>query len=142
MDINVRAPLLLVQALIPHLAPKGARIVNISSVSCKYPISGLTVYATSKAALETLTRQWAVELAKKHNMTINAVNSGPLDKEPTLPKSEATINARKAITSITSAADRIGTGDDLAQIVAFLASEGARWVNGQIVGGNGGVTFF
>jgi len=142
MDTNVRGPLLLIQALIPHLAAEGARIINISSVSTKYPISGLSMYATSKAALESLTRQWAVELAKKHHLTVNAINCGPLDKEPTIPKTETVIKAREQVMSVTSAAHRIGTGDYLAQIVAFLPSEGSRWINGQVVCGNGGVTFF
>ncbi|MCJ1380523.1 hypothetical protein MMC17_003631 [Xylographa soralifera] len=142
MDTNVRGPLLLVQALIPHLACEGARIINISSVVTKYPVSGLNIYAPSKAALETLTRQWAVELAKKHHLTVNAINCGVLDKEPNIPPSEAVLQAREGIMSITSAAQRIGTGDDLAQIVAFLASEGSRWINGQVLCGNGGVTFF
>ena len=142
MDTNVRGPLLLVQALIPHLATEGARIINISSVATKYPVPGLNMYGTSKAALEALTRQWAIELAKKHQLTVNAINCGILDKEPNIVPSEAVIQTRQGIMSITSAAQRIGTGDDLAQIVAFLASEGSRWINGQVICGNGGVTFF
>ncbi|MCJ1402822.1 hypothetical protein MMC11_006043 [Xylographa trunciseda] len=142
MDTNVRGPLLLVQALIPHLAAEGARIINISSVSTKHPVSELVMYAISKAALESLTRQWAVELAKNHHLTVNAINCGPLDKEPTIPATELVVKARAKIMSVTSAANRIGICDDIAQIVAFLASEGSRWINGQVVCGNGGVTFF
>ena len=142
MDTNVRGPLLLVQTLIPHLASEGARIINISSVATKYPVSGLNMYGTSKAALERLTRQWAVELAKTHHLTVNAINCGVLDKEPSIVPSEAVVQAREGIMSVTSAAHRIGTGDDLAQNVAFLASEGSRWINGQVICGNGGVTYF
>ncbi|MCJ1476647.1 hypothetical protein MMC13_005315 [Lambiella insularis] len=57
MDTNVRGPLLLAQALIPHLTAKDARIINISSLSTTHSVPGLTMYATSKAALEALTRQ-------------------------------------------------------------------------------------
>ena len=73
---------------------------------------------------------------------VNAINCGVLDKEPNIVPSETVVQIRERIMSITSAAHRLGTGDDLAQIVAFLASDGSRWINGQVICGNGGVTFF
>ena len=71
-----QAPLLLTQALLPHLAP-ASRIINISSVGSRAGFAGLSVYCSSKAAIEGLTRCWAAELGK-NGTTVNAVNPGPV----------------------------------------------------------------
>lgn len=75
-NVNVLAPLLLTQAVAPHLpANRGGRIVNVSSVSSSIGYQGQSVYAGSKAALEAMTRTWSHELATR--ATVNAVNPGP-----------------------------------------------------------------
>ncbi|KAL4879515.1 hypothetical protein BJY04DRAFT_220110 [Aspergillus karnatakaensis] len=75
--INVLAPLLLTQAIAPHLPTnRTGRIVNISSVSSSLGFVGQTVYGGTKAALEAMTRTWARELADR--ATVNAVNPGPV----------------------------------------------------------------
>ncbi|KAL4868352.1 hypothetical protein BDV12DRAFT_209302 [Aspergillus spectabilis] len=75
--INVLAPLLLTQAVAPHLpTDRSGRIVNISSVSSSLGFVGQTVYGGTKAALEAMTRTWARELADR--ATVNAVNPGPV----------------------------------------------------------------
>lgn len=75
-SVNVLAPLLLTQALAPHLpTDRSGRIVNVSSVSSSIGYEGQSVYAGSKAALEAMTRTWSRELASR--ATVNAVNPGP-----------------------------------------------------------------
>ncbi|KAF4342390.1 3-oxoacyl [Fusarium beomiforme] len=75
-NVNVLAPLLLTQAVAPHLpANRAGRIVNVSSVSSSIGYQGQSVYAGSKAALEAMTRTWSRELATR--ATVNAVNPGP-----------------------------------------------------------------
>ncbi|KAF4964790.1 hypothetical protein FSARC_7324 [Fusarium sarcochroum] len=75
-NVNVLAPLLLTQAIAPHLpADRAGRIVNVSSVSSSIGYEGQSVYAGSKAALEAMTRTWSRELASR--ATVNAVNPGP-----------------------------------------------------------------
>ncbi|KAJ5113596.1 3-oxoacyl-(Acyl-carrier-protein) reductase [Penicillium angulare] len=75
--INVLAPLLLTQAVAPYLPnDRSGRIVNISSVSSSLGFVGQSVYGGTKAALESMTRTWARELADK--ATVNAVNPGPV----------------------------------------------------------------
>jgi NAD(P)-dependent dehydrogenase (short-subunit alcohol dehydrogenase family) len=74
--VNVLAPLLLTQAVAPHLpTDRSGRIVNVSSVSSSIGYEGQSVYAGSKAALEAMTRTWSRELAGR--ATVNAVNPGP-----------------------------------------------------------------
>ena len=73
--INVRGPLLLVQAAKPYLPnDRSGRIVNISSVASSLGLAGHTLYGASKAALEGMTRTWSRELAER--ATVNAVNPG------------------------------------------------------------------
>lgn len=75
-NVNVLAPLLLTQALVPYLPQdRSGRIVNVSSVSSSIGYEGQSVYAGSKAALEAMTRTWSRELASR--ATVNAVNPGP-----------------------------------------------------------------
>ncbi|KAL4725254.1 L-xylo-3-hexulose reductase [Fusarium chlamydosporum] len=75
-NVNVLAPLLLTQAVAPHLPTnRSGRIVNVSSVSSSIGYQGQSVYAGSKAALEAMTRTWSRELATR--ATVNAVNPGP-----------------------------------------------------------------
>lgn len=76
-NVNVLAPLLLTQALVPYLPKdRSGRIVNVSSVSSSIGYEGQSVYAGSKAALEAMTRTWSRELASR--ATVNAVNPGPV----------------------------------------------------------------
>jgi NAD(P)-dependent dehydrogenase (short-subunit alcohol dehydrogenase family) len=74
--VNVLAPLLLTQAVAPHLpTDRSGRIVNVSSVSASIGYLGQSVYAGSKGALEVMTRTWARELGER--ATVNSINPGP-----------------------------------------------------------------
>ncbi|KAF4125574.1 Short-chain dehydrogenase [Geosmithia morbida] len=75
-DVNVLAPLMLMQAVAPHLPrDRSGRVVNVSSVSSSIGYEGQSVYAGSKAAIESMTRCWSRELADR--ATVNCVNPGP-----------------------------------------------------------------
>lgn len=113
----------------------GGRIVNISSSRVHFPASGTTVYAGSKAAIELLTAIWARELGVK-GITVNAVAPGPtipgmFERAPESMKEEARHS---------SPFSRIGTADEVADVVAFLCSDEARWITGQTILVNGGIT--
>lgn len=131
--LNVRAPLLLLQAVRPHLRAPG-RIINISSVGGRHGFKDLSLYCSSKAALEGMTRCWAAELGGEGH-TVNAVNPGPVksDMLENIPKD--IVEMQKSQTPIQN---RVGTVDDVAQIVAWLASEESRWVTGQVISASGG----
>ncbi|KIY48843.1 NAD(P)-binding protein [Fistulina hepatica ATCC 64428] len=78
-DVNVRAPILMAQAVLPHLG-KRSRIINISSVAGRLGYGGATLYCSSKAALEGFTRSLAGELGAQGH-TVNAIAPGPVVTE-------------------------------------------------------------
>jgi 3-oxoacyl-[acyl-carrier protein] reductase len=140
MSVNVRAVIFMTQAFLAHINP-GGRIVNLSSISPRGGYTTQTVYAASKAAVEGLTRVWAKELGQKYNITVNAVNPGPVDTDMYRATGEVHLARIEEENKKTSAAARVGTADDVADIVIFLCEERARWVTGDIVCANGGILF-
>ncbi|KAK3384131.1 hypothetical protein B0T24DRAFT_73431 [Lasiosphaeria ovina] len=143
MDTNVRAPLMLVQAALPHI-PRGGRIINISSFATRTVNIGpgippMPLYVASKLAVEGLTQNWAVEFGQSRGITSNAVSVGFVETDLIAAMPAEQKEQIKAGNIWRVAADaRAGTPDDVAQVVAFLASEGARWVTGSTVSANGG----
>lgn len=137
MNINLRAPLLLVRALAPHMH-RGGRIISLSSILAHTPVPGYDVYAASKSGLEALTRQWAITLGKSAGLTANAIVCGAVETDIIKNAPREVLDAVKGQTA---AEGRLGRTDDVAQVVAFLAGEGSRWVTGQCVGVHGGVRF-
>ncbi|KAF5588310.1 hypothetical protein FPANT_6665 [Fusarium pseudoanthophilum] len=127
--LNVRAPLLLLQAIKPHLP---------SSVGARCGFKNLSLYCASKAALEGLTRSWAAELGVEGH-TVNAVNPGPVQSDllDNIPKEIIDMQKKQ-----TAAGNRLGEVDDVAQIVAWLASEESRWITGQAVSASGGLEMY
>ncbi|KND91127.1 Short-chain type dehydrogenase/reductase [Tolypocladium ophioglossoides CBS 100239] len=138
MQVNAKAPLELVCAMVPRLPPTGGRIIGISSVLAQRPDVPFAAWAASKAALECLSRYWAMELASAHGLTSNVVAIGPTltDYHAQDPP-----EVLKELSELPSAAKRLATPDDIAQIVAFLASDSGRWINGDVIQGNGGMHF-
>ena len=136
-NLNVRAPFLLVQAALPHLRRPG-RIINISSVGGRAAFPQTGIYTSSKAALEGLTRAWAVDLGKD-GTTANAVLPGPVQSEMLESVPKEIINGQKAATPVEN---RIGTAQEVAGIVSFLAEERSRWVTGQCISASGGYLMF
>lgn len=132
-DLNVRAPILMLQAVLPYLRAPG-RIINIGSVGGRSGFKELSVYCSSKAALEGLTRCWAAELGGAGH-TVNSVNPGPVQTElmDNIPKE--TIEMQKAQTPIEN---RVGTVEDIAPVVVWLASEESGWITGQVISASGG----
>ncbi|KAI1014480.1 hypothetical protein LB504_012083 [Fusarium proliferatum] len=137
--LNVRAPLLLLQAAKPYLPSSGGgRIINISSVGARCGFKNLSLYCASKAALEGLTRSWAAELGEEGH-TVNAVNPGPVQSDLLDNIPEEIIDTQK---KQTAAGNRLGEVDDVAQVVAWLASEESRWITGQALSASGGLEMY
>ncbi|KAJ1711965.1 gluconate 5-dehydrogenase [Aspergillus flavus] len=136
-DLNVRGAIFLTQAVLPHLRAPG-RIINISSVGARAGFANLSIYCSSKAALEGLTRCWAAELGDAGH-TVNAVNPGPVQTAllENIPKE--LVEMQKSATPVEH---RVGTIDDVAQVVAWLASEESRWVSGQAIAASGGFAMY
>ena len=132
-DLNVRAVILMCKAVLPHLRRPG-RIINISSTGSRSGFAGLSLYCSSKAALEGLTRCYAAELGSAGH-TVNAVNPGPVATDLLKGVPESIVDGQKASTPVEN---RLGTPDDIAQIVGFLAEERSRWITGQAISATGG----
>ena len=132
-DVNVRAYFLMAGAVIPHLRKPG-RIINISSVAGREGFAPFTAYAASKAAVEAMARSLAMEIGPAGH-TVNAVAPGPIESDMLdhIPKELVEMQKKQ-----TAVENRVGTVDDVAQIVAWLASEDSKWVSGQTISASGG----
>lgn len=133
-NVNVRGVIFMTQAILPHLPKRAGRIINISSVGARIGVPNMSLYCSTKAALEGLTRCWADELGADGH-TVNTVNPGAVQSDMLDKLPRDVIDAQKAVTSVEK---RIGTKDDIAQIVAWLASEESRWISGQSLSATGG----
>jgi 3-oxoacyl-[acyl-carrier protein] reductase len=137
MQGNVFAAMSIIAAALPHFPPKGGRVINSSSIASKLAnIDPIYTYGASKAALDSITRSLGFNLGKSTGATFNSVSVGPTRSGPTLAAfqhfGEAAI---KATLDPITVEDRIGEPEDTALIVGFLASEEARWINGQHIPG-------
>ena len=139
--VNVVGPSLLAAAALPHLAETRGAIVNVSSTFGHKPGAGLSHYAASKAALEHLTRCWALELAPLA-VRVNAVAAGPTDSGALVgmmglsPEQAAVIEEaeREQIPL-----KRRGAPQDVARWIVHLADPASEWVTGQVIAVDGGL---
>ncbi|GAA0622226.1 SDR family oxidoreductase [Kribbella sandramycini] len=131
--VNAKAPFFLVQQAVPRLRD-GGRIINIGSGVTRIAFPQDTAYSMTKGALQTLTLALAKELGPRR-ITVNTVAPGIIDTEMNdwLADPEA---ARAA--AAYSVFDQIGQPAEVADVVAFVASDDARWVTGQTVDATGG----
>ncbi|MFE0672980.1 SDR family oxidoreductase [Streptomyces sp. NPDC058867] len=132
--LNARAPFFIVQRGLRRLRD-GGRIVNVSSAATRVALPPIVAYTMTKAALDHLTLSLARELGAR-GITVNSVAPGYTDTEinPTLAVPE--IRRRYEAASVFG---RLGAPADIADIVAFVASDDARWVTGQWIDASGGV---
>ncbi|KAF7557916.1 hypothetical protein G7Z17_g238 [Cylindrodendrum hubeiense] len=136
-DVNVKGPIYMAQAVVPHM-PHGGRIINISSTAAKLGLDDLPLYGASKAALDSLTFSWSKEWGRSRGITVNSLAPGPVATD--IIPDELLEVATRAQRDITRAADRIGTPQDLGDAVLLLVSEKSRWITGQYISVSGGIT--
>lgn len=140
LDLNLKAPLRLVREALPHLRVQKGCVVNVSSTLARWSMSGTTIYATSKAALERMTRTLAVELGPL-GVRINAVAPGVTETAMDAPQSdtpEASDQFSADAIIAQTPLGRIGLPHDIALAIAFLASDEAAWITGQTLQSSGG----
>lgn len=137
MAVNVRAPLLLVAALVPQMAVRGrGAVVNVSSVSGLVGTPHRAAYAATKGAIDAATRSLASELGPL-GIRVNAVAPGVVDT--------AMWAANKAVPGVVESVNaltplgRWATPEDVAAVIVFLASDAARFVTGETVTADGGM---
>ena len=132
--VNTRAPFFIVKHGLGRLHD-GGRIINISTSASTRIASPMTIaYSMTKGAINVMTHTLALELGPR-GITVNAVAPGVVDTDLTGWLADPTM--RTQATSW-SAFDRLGAPDDIADVVAFLASPDARWVTGQVIDASGG----
>jgi 3-oxoacyl-[acyl-carrier protein] reductase len=137
---NVRSPFFLVQQLLPVLG-EGSNIIVISSLGARAVVGkpgldnpSILAYAATKGALETLVKNWAAILGRQ-GIRVNAVAPGVIDTDMSnLTKTEV----GREVTLGMQALKRIGKPEDVADVVAFLASDKARWISGASIPVDGG----
>jgi NAD(P)-dependent dehydrogenase (short-subunit alcohol dehydrogenase family) len=130
--LNARAPFLLTAALAPALVEGGrGAIVNVLAISAHRGFPGVSVFGGAKAAVAAFTRTWAAEFAPA--VRVNAVDLGTV-------RTPLHAGHEEVIESITPTipARRLGEPEEVAAVIAFLASDAASYVNGAVVPVDGG----
>lgn len=138
LSINVTAAMKLTRAVLPMLrASSAARVINTGSILSRYGDAGLVAYATSKHAILGLTRALAAELGPQ-GITVNCVQPGAISTGMTKPMFETNPESL-AYYAGRSVLGRIGQPEDIADVMAFLASDDSRFITGQGILVDGGV---
>jgi len=139
MNINVRAIFHLMQKALPTLIERKGNIVNVSSVTGLRAFPGVLAYCVSKAALDQLTRCSALELAAK-GVRVNAVNPGvvvtDIHKRGGMNNEEYAAFLERS--KQTHPLGRVGSPEEIADLVLFLASDQASWITGATYSIDGG----
>ncbi|UOE48947.1 SDR family oxidoreductase [Mucilaginibacter sp. SMC90] len=131
-DINVKGTFNTLREAAVKLADKGS-VINFSSTQTRVLTPTYGSYVATKGAVEQLTRVFAKEVGAR-GINVNAVQPGPVNTELfTKGKSQELIDRLNAL----NAFNRLGEPEDIAKVVAFLASDDAKWISGQIIGLNG-----
>jgi 3-oxoacyl-[acyl-carrier protein] reductase len=135
LDVNLKGAMIVTRAAVPHMLKRGhGRILSASSLVARTGNYGQTAYAASKAGLIGMTRVWARELGPR-GITANVVAPGFIDTDMVKsvpPKVAEQIKARLP-------AGRLGRPEEVASVYLFLASDLASFINGAVVGVDGGL---
>jgi 3-oxoacyl-[acyl-carrier protein] reductase len=139
-DTNVRGPFFLVQQLLPVLG-EGSSVVVISSLGARSVVGkagqetpSILAYASTKGAIETLVKNWAALLGPR-GIRVNAIAPGVIDTD--MSNFTKTETGREVALGM-QALKRLGKPEDVADVVAFMASDGARWITGASIPVDGG----
>lgn len=137
---NILGPTLLAKEVLPHLEVAKGSIINVSSAAGRKTAPQVSHYAASKAALEHLTRCWAVELASR-SVRVNAVAPGPTStggfvrQTPMSPEEAEKVRQQELKETPLG---RLGTPEEVARWIVELADPTADWITGQVLGVDGG----
>jgi NAD(P)-dependent dehydrogenase (short-subunit alcohol dehydrogenase family) len=133
VNINLRAPYILVQQLVPGMAERGnGAVVNLSTVAASIPAQAGGIYGATKAGVELLTRVWADEFGRS-GVRVNAVQAGPTET----PGTAVTPGLTDGLGALTTLG-RAAQADEIANAITFLASSAASYINGAILQATGG----
>jgi NAD(P)-dependent dehydrogenase (short-subunit alcohol dehydrogenase family) len=134
-SLNVKAPYFLVAELAPVMAKRGkGAIVNVSTMAADYGAAGMSLYGSSKAAINLLTKAWTAEYGRS-GVRINAVSPGPTRTEGTDSMGEGLEQL-----AAEAPAGRPATADEIAEAIVFLATDRASFIQGANLAVDGGST--
>lgn len=134
-SLNVKAPYFLVADLAPLMAKRGkGAIVNVSTMVADYGVSGMSLYGSSKAAINLLTKSWAAEFGRS-GVRVNAVSPGPTRTEGTEAMGEGLEQL-----AAQAPAGRPATADEIAEAIVFLATDRSSFIHGAKLAVDGGRT--
>ncbi len=136
LDTNLRGPFWVTHCAL-HLIKDGGRIVNVSSVAGRIGVAGgRSLYGATKAALDSLTRNWALELAPRR-ILVNAVAPGYITTDMTDDFFSDPATLEKVLNR--QPMGKLGTPEEVADVVVFLCSDGAKFITGQSINISGGL---
>jgi NAD(P)-dependent dehydrogenase (short-subunit alcohol dehydrogenase family) len=134
-SLNVKAPYFLVAELAPLMAKRGkGAIVNVSTMVADYGVSGMSLYGSSKAAINLLTKSWAAEYGPS-GVRVNAVSPGPTRTEGTDAMGEGLEQL-----AAQAPAGRPAKADEIAEAIVFLATDRSSFIHGAKLAVDGGRT--
>ncbi len=134
VNINLRAPYILVQELVPGMVTRGKGVVvNVSTVAASVPARGAGIYGATKAGLDQLTRVWADEFGQS-GVRVNGLAAGPTET----PGTAVTPGLAQGLGQSATTLGRAAEASEIASAVVFLSSTDASYVNGAILQAGGG----
>ena len=136
-NVNVLGTILTVQEAIKRFGSDGGSIINLSSIVGSHPVPGALLYASTKGAIETLTRGLALELAPR-KIRVNAIAPGHTETEGTATAGPFEGGAGAVLAGKTPLG-RLGRVTDIAPLAVFLASDDSAWITGEVIRAAGGL---
>lgn len=139
ININLLGPLLVVRESLQHFGPSGGSIINIGSGASRSHPPGYSIYSASKAGLDAITGVLAKELAPRR-IRVNSVNPGATLSDGTKRAGLYGVGSdiERQLVAMTPLG-RMGTPQDIAKVVAFLASDDSGWLTGEVILASGGL---
>ena len=139
INVNLLGPLLVIRESLKHFRPSGGSIINIGSGASRSHPPGYSIYSASKAGLDAITGVLSKELAQR-GIRVNSVNPGATLSEGTKTAGLYGIGSdiEKQLVAMTPLG-RMGTPEDIAKVVAFLASDDSGWLTGEVILASGGL---
>jgi 3-oxoacyl-[acyl-carrier protein] reductase len=140
-NVNVLGPILTIQASLKLFSDKGGNIINISSGASKTPMAGVSLYSSTKAALDAITISLSKELGAK-NVRINSILPGATETEGARSAGVTTGSEYEKMFIAKTPLGRRGQPEDIAKAAVFLASDDAAWITGDQISVSGGMYGF
>ena len=136
-NINVLGSILPVQEAIKRFGADGGSVINLSSIVGSHPVPGALLYASTKGAVETLTKGLALELAPR-KIRVNAIVPGHTETEGNVAAGTFDGGAG-AVLAAKTPLGRLGRVSDIAPLAVFLASDESSWITGEVIRAAGGL---